>query len=211
MLKLYSDSDSRIRPEIPIDSREIGRDVFVPSVEWADWILETFIRQGSLYNPDHKHLEFAHLGVLWTNCANVRQMRGVIGEAEIPLPKGSRWQIARQKYQLSMWFGAVPDFIITLAGDYLGEANDRTLCATIEHELYHCGHALNEYGFPKFHRDGSPVFGIKGHDVEEFIPVAARYGLRSDLKLLLDQANQSPHIGDEVLAGVCGTCRRAAA
>jgi hypothetical protein len=184
----------------------------VPSRDWAEWIVETFVApDGAFNNPDHRHLEFAHIGVLWTNAANKRHMLFTLAEAEMPNPRGGPWQIARQKHQLSEWFGSAPDFLITYSGTQLENATDRTLCAVTEHELYHCGQARDEFQFPKFHRDGSPVFGIKGHDIEEFVGVAARWALRPELKLLLEQANQQPHISDEVIEGVCGTCARLAA
>lgn len=200
------------RPEVPISSRNTGQDVLVPSPEWAEWIVSTFVSpDGAFHNSDHRHLEFAHIGVLWTNATNRRQMKITFAEAEIPNPRGGAWQVARQKYQLSQWFGNVPDFLLTFSGENLGEAGDRTLCAVIEHELYHCAHAETPFGAPRFHDDGSPIFAIRGHDVEEFIGVARIWGLRSELRLLLEQAAQEPKVPDDVITGVCGTCRRMAA
>lgn len=200
------------RPEIPIEARNDGPDFFAPSRDWSNWIVETFVADtGAFYNPDHQHLLFAHIGVLWTNVYNRRQMLTVLGEAEMPNPRGGKWQVARQKYQLSEWFGSVPDFIITLSGEKLSQASERTICAVIEHELYHCAHAQTPFGAPRFHDDGSPIFAIKGHDIEEFVGVVARWGMRPELKLLLEQANQQPKVPDEVIEGVCGTCRKLAA
>ena len=47
-------------------------DEFVPAPEVWEWALATFVaREGALHNPEHAHLEFAHVGVLWTSIENV--------------------------------------------------------------------------------------------------------------------------------------------
>jgi hypothetical protein len=39
---------------------------------------------------------------------------------------------------------------------------------------------LDEFGCPKFNRQtGLPVFGMIGHDVEEFVGIVRRYGAGS--------------------------------
>jgi hypothetical protein len=174
----------------------------------ATWLRDTFVTEGSpLYNEDHKHLAFAAIGVLWTNVANSGQQRTVLATAEMPTPKGARWTIARAKYQLAQWFGDVPDFVITLSAPLLSDVDDATFCAVLEHELYHCSQARNEFGAPKWHLDGSPVFGIRGHDVEEFVSIVARYGAGATrVGALVQAAQQRPLVQAASIVGACGTC-----
>lgn len=178
-----------------------------------EWVTRTFLkRESTLYNPDHDHLNEAHIGFLWTNVENRRQMRRVIATAEDPNPAGgSKWKNARAEQQLREWFGAIPDFLITLYAPFLVEADNRTFCAIIEHELYHCAQKLDEFGSPKFQSDGLPAFAIRGHDVEEFIGVATRYGMTADIKKLFDAVSSTRQVSDRAIDGVCGTCLRVAA
>jgi hypothetical protein len=55
------------------------------------------------------------------------------------------------------------------------------------------------------------MYAIRGHDVEEFFGVAARYGLPGDLKALVELAKQQPQLPDRVIEGACGTCLARAA
>ena len=208
--KAGSRNPARFRPHPPPTVDEVAHDRFEPAPEVLTWIRSTFIEPGApLYNPDHQHLEFAHLGVLWTNKSYRKQQRWIIGQAEDP--KGGTsgaWKKGRGEQQLEQWFGgSVPDFLITLYAPRLKTFDDRSFCAVIEHELYHCAHATNEFGQPKFSREtGKPLFALKGHDVEEFFGVAARYGLPKDLKALVELAQQQPQLPDRVIEGACGTC-----
>ena len=202
------------RPTPPREVDEVAADRFVPAPDLLAWIRSTFIdRDAPLYNPDHAHLEFASLGVLWTNKSYRKQQRWIIGQAEDP--KGGTqgaWKKGRGEQQLAEWFGLTPDFVITLYAPKLKTFDDRSFCAVIEHELYHCAQDTNEFGQPKFSRDtGKPLFSIRGHDVEEFFGVAARYGLPADLKALLELAQQQPVLPDRIIEGACGTCLARAA
>ena len=50
--------------------------VFAPAPDVSAWLFETFVfDDGPLSNEDHRHLRFAHLGVLWTNVPNSARMR----------------------------------------------------------------------------------------------------------------------------------------
>lgn len=211
--RLASRNPARFRPMPPPTVDEIAPDHFYPAPEVLTWIRSTFIEPGGpLHNPDHAHLEFATLGVLWTNKSYRKQQRWIIGQAEDP--KGGTsgaWKKGRGEQQLTEWFGAVPDFVITLYAPKLKTFDDRSFCAVIEHELYHAAQDTDEFGQPKWHRDGSPMFAIKGHDIEEFHGVAARYGLPADLKALLELAQQQPALPDRIIEGACGTCMARAA
>lgn len=183
-------------------------EAFQPAPELLDWIRQTFLDEaGALFNRDHDHLGQAALGVLWTNVPNQRQMRQVAATAEIPRAQGSIWLKARHDYQLEQWFGAVPDFLITIDAVIADLTPDANFCARIEHELYHCAQAVDEYGSPRFRKDGTPVFGIRGHDVEEFVGVVKRYGAEaSGVAALFEAASQSPLIRASRIDAACGTC-----
>lgn len=190
-------------------------DRFEPSTELHDWIVETFIAgDGPLMNEDHTHLADAHLGILWTNCDNTRNMRLVLGQTELMPPMAmGKWQRARAIQQIEEWFGSMPDFLITFFAPACAGMNDASFCALVEHELYHAAQKLDQYGMPAFHREtGKPIFAIRGHDVEEFTGVVRRYGAdAAGVKPLVDAANAKPLIDGAEIDGVCGTCLRAAA
>lgn len=136
-------------------------------------------------------------------------MKTVVGEAEIPNPKGGAWGKARAERQLIDWFGEIPDFIVTLDAGYCLDAAAVELLALLEHELYHCGQQLDEFGFPKFRQDGRPIFAMRGHDVEEFAGVVRRYGIAAagrDAVDFVKAAKLKPEIAKAKIAALCGSC-----
>lgn len=189
-------------------------DRFVPAFDLRDWIADTFLREESdLFNADHAHLRDASLGVLWTNCDNSRNMRSVIGQAELMPPAAmGKWQKARAAQQVEEWFGDMPDFLLTFSAPAANGMDDASFCALVEHELSHCAQALDIFGMPKFRKDGSPVFCIKGHDTEEFIGVVRRYGAWTpDLVEMKEALNSVPSVPAFSIGQACGTCRERAA
>lgn len=183
---------------------------FLPAPEVRDWLKATFLEEGApLFNEDHKHVLTADLEVLWAAGGFNKQGRTVIGTAEEVNFRAGGWQKARQEFQMNQWFGRVPDFLITLDGSYARDATDLEFCALVEHELYHIGHKLNEHGAPAFDRWGSPKLGIRGHDVEEFVGVVARYGMgpaEGALARMVAAANEGPTLKPLHIAQACGTC-----
>jgi hypothetical protein len=193
---------------------DVVNDLFVPDFELRSWIIDTFISEtADLCNSDHAHLRDANLGVLWTNCDNSRNMRSVIGQAELMPPMAmGKWQRARASQQVVEWFGGMPDFLLTFSAPAAATMDDTSFCALVEHELYHCAQKLDRYGMPAFNKAGLPVFAIRGHDVEEFVGVVARYGAQAaGVSEMVDAANRRPSIGLASIAGACGTCLRAVA
>ncbi len=187
---------------------------FEPAEDLREWIVSTFIDpDGELANPDHQHLADAEIGVLWTNVGNSRNMRSVIGQAEIMPPMAmGKWQKARATQQVEDWFGAVPDFLLTFYAPAASTMDDASFCALVEHELYHCAQKRDAFGMPKFGQDGRPSFAIRGHDVEEFVGVVARYGASaSGVAEMVEAANRRPTVATADIAGACGTCLRAVA
>lgn len=188
---------------------------FVPAHDLTDAVMRIFVEEGGpLANEDHAHLQMAQLGFLWTDAAGKHQGSVILGTAEMFTPRGPAWVKARQVAQMLSWFGQIPDFVITLSAPFVGERLARgdawSVCALIEHELYHCGHALDGFGNPRFRRStGLPVWYIKGHDVEEHIGVVERYGAYSpELQRLVAAANRGPSVARADVAGVCGSCLR---
>lgn len=201
------------RPQPPRELFEVGTRVsFLPAPDLAEWARATFIDDSApLLNEDHHHLQRASIGFLWTSVRNSRQMRLIVGQAEVGQPRGAmgKWPKARAEQQLEDWFGEIPDFLITLDADYASQCEDATFCALVEHELYHCAQDIDAFGQPKFRQDGRPAFAMRGHDAEEFIGIVRRYGAghaAGGVQGLVEAANRRPEIAKAEIAGVCGTC-----
>lgn len=199
---------------IPVELAEPG-EKFIPCPKTIAWIRETFLDPNSpLYNVEHDHLNSAQIGVLWTNAPNTRHMKTIVATAELAKPPTSlgKWAKARWLYQVEQWFGTTAlDFIITFFAPFFAGAEETQHFAVPDHELYHCGQKLDDFGLPKFSKTtGKPVFGLRGHDVEEFVGIYRRYGYQAgagDSKALILAAKQKPEIGLAQIAGMCGTCR----
>lgn len=191
---------------------EIGAATFIPSPEVAEWVELTFLDPASaIANEDHAHLANAHIGFLWTVVENSRKGRGVIGQCETGSPQGAmgKWSHARAEQQIVDWFGAIPDFIITLDADYCRQCGDSEFMALVEHELYHAAQDVDAFGAPKFSKStGAPVFVIRGLDVEQFVGVVRRYGVdASGVREMVDAANRPPEIARAHIEHACGTCQ----
>lgn len=189
------------------------RDRFEAAPELEAWIRQAFI-DGicDTVNPDHAHLQDATLGCLWTNVELRIGMKRVAATAEAPFSQGNAWKKGRFNQQLEAWFGCMPDFILTFDALLAVRAPDLGFCARCEHELYHCAQAENKDGDPKFSLStGDPIFAIRGHDVEEFTPIALRYGVKAcagDSENFVRAAMQKPLFGHAEIEGACGTCGR---
>jgi hypothetical protein len=201
------------RPQPPADMVEATIDApwFKPAPELLEWMTSAFIEEGGpLGNPDHGHLVGARIGVLWTNVRNTRHGRVVVGQCEFKPPGGTmgKWAKARAQAQLRGWFGDELDFLLTFDAGHAARASDAEFCALVEHELYHCGQASDEFGAPKFiESTGLPVYQLRGHDIEEFVGVVRRYGaVTQDIGRLLEAAQGEPEVSAVSVASVCGTC-----
>jgi len=203
------------RPQPPreifeIDARQVHR--FIPSPELCAWARATLIDTGSdIENPDHLHLQHASIGFLWTNKPNARQGRRIVGMCETGEPRGSmgKWPRGRAEQQLIEWFGEVPDFVVTIDATYAVQCGDAEFCALIDHELYHAGQERDEFGQPKFTQEGRPKFGMRGHDVEEFVGIVRRYGVGAaagETLALVEAAQGKPEVAFASISQACGTC-----
>lgn len=196
------------RPQPPIELLHENPGRFVPDEAFGCWIAATFVEDGGeLYNPDHKHLQFATIGVLWTDIDQRKAQRTVIGQAELMPPMAmGKWQRERACQQVEEWFGGMPDFLLTFHAYAAHTMDDVSFCALVEHELYHCAQKTDEFGAPKFGSDGRPSYAIKGHDVEEFVGVVSRYGMNPDVARMVEAAKSGPSMPRLNVARACGTC-----
>lgn len=206
-----------MRPQPPIalqsDLRTPERWQRAPELE--EWLYQSFILSGSpLQNPEHAHLELARIGCLWTNAANCKGGASIAATAEIPQVDGDQWSKARVRWLLTEWFGEIPDFLLTFDAVTWAQADDTSACALMEHELYHCGQARDQYGQSRFSKlTGEPVWSMRPHDVEEFVGVVRRYGTHTvnpKLRELAEVAQQVPTVARGAIRLACGTCGRVA-
>lgn len=175
------------------------------------WARERFIDPGGpLTNPHHEHLQSASIGWLWTNTTAEHRGRRIAGEAQMLKEAPAKWAQLRTEMQLRQWFGHLPTFLITLDANYAREAPDDAFCALVEHELYHCGQEVDEFGSPKFKQSGEPSFTMRGHDVEQFVGVVERYGAAAAGVAEMVNAANSHHgrVQDDAVSAACGTCAR---
>lgn len=199
------------RPYPPAEVLESLSSVFLPAPELEAWARSTFIAEtAQLANPDHEHLQQAEIGFLWTNEPNERRGKTILGTCSLMPPSGDKWAAGRATAQLLDWFGDMPDFLITIYAPAAAEMDDASFMALIEHEAYHAGQARDRYGQPKFDREtGKPVWGLLGHDVEQFVGVVRRYGADAAMvREMVAAANKGPEIAPAKIAAACGNCLR---
>lgn len=183
---------------------------YMPAPEVLIWARTEIITEGGrLHNEDHAHLEYVDVQFLWAPEGFNKAGRTVIGQAEEVTFRCGPWQKGRQQQQMVDWFGAVPDYLITLDASYCLTCSDAEFCALVEHELMHIGQELDEFGGPAFTKDGLPRLAIRGHDVEEFVGIVRRYGVGhpdGTLAALVAAANNAPEVAKINIARACGTC-----
>lgn len=200
-------------PEPPASLLDIneGLNRFLPAEEFNLFLEQTILDENHfLFNDEHLHLSKATIGFLWTSAPNARQMKRIVGTAEMPLFRGNRWQKARQEQQIEEWFGCQPDFLITFDASFWAESSAAERLAVFEHELYHCAQAVDAFGMPRFSRmTGKPIFSMRAHDVEEFTGVVRRYGIGATGQDRVDfaaAAAEKPLIAEAQIKAMCGTC-----
>ncbi|MBC8134514.1 MAG: hypothetical protein H8F28_01335 [Fibrella sp.] len=175
------------------------------------WVKNVFIdRSGPLYNEDHWHLADATIGYFWTNVQNGKPEKMTVGQAELVGKLGGKWQTASYQFYLRQCFGIVPKFVIRIDSVWAVEADDRGFCALVDHELYHCAVALDEFKVPRRNAEDEFIYCMRRHDSEEFDRIVARYG--SELTTggsagIIRAAQRRASITDEMIAEACGTGR----
>ncbi|GAA0907630.1 putative metallopeptidase [Rothia nasimurium] len=190
-----------------VDGQGWAIESFAPAPEVTEWAKATFLAEdGQLANEDHAHLRDASIAFLWAASGFPKRGRMVLGQCEELVFRCGPWQKGRQEQQMLQWFGHIPDYLITLAADHCATCSDAEFCALVEHELYHIGHAKDEFGAPKFTKDGLPKLEMRSHDVEEFVGVVRRYGPSEDVARLVKAASAPPEVAKINIARACGTC-----
>jgi hypothetical protein len=204
-----------MKTSIPIPPQRFvdGPEAFIPAKDLDTFVWNSFLSESSkLHNPDHEHLIHAEIGYLWTNQKYEKKGKRILGTAE-QVKIGNKWSDGRKAQQIYDFFAEIPDFIITIDAVWFAQADNPSRCALLEHELYHCAQAKDQYGYPKFsNQTGLPVFTIAPHDVEEFIGVVKRYGSEAtDITELIRVANKGPEIAKADINGICGSCMKSVA
>ena len=186
---------------------------FLPAPELADWVKTTFCSEnGQLFNPDHAHLTDIDLCFLWAGVCSQRQGRQILGEAKLIGPSQPSWSRQMVDWQMKQWFGGLPLALITIDAEYAATCGDAEFCALIEHELYHLAHATDDFGMPRFTKQGDVVLAMRPHDVEEFVGVVRRYGSKAaGVEALVAAAAMKPEMPALNIARACGTCMLKAA
>lgn len=72
--------------------------------------------------------------------------------------------------------GHLPKFVVVINAPWWEQASAHEREALVFHELMHVRQKMDKFGGLKFDKDGLPVYGCQGHDIEEFRAVVARYG-----------------------------------
>jgi len=130
--------------------------------------------------PEFAHLKDgqAQIRFLLDLQETISQGRQILGMVHIPSVQGRLkrlfdWMLAK------LFHGEQLDFLITLDDVWWEAATEQQREILIFHELCHCIQKTDKEGEPRFTEEGRPVFGLLGHDVEEFSATVRRYGAYS--------------------------------
>jgi hypothetical protein len=131
---------------------------------------------------EHSHLRDATIGYLFRDDELTRHGKVTVAEAilvERILPSDKRWsRLVKWSIQHHVLHTAtLPDFLVLIDRHLWAGFDAEQKLALVDHELMHASQANDENGSPKFHKDGRPVWSIRGHDVEEFAGTVERHGL----------------------------------
>lgn len=140
--------------------------------------------------PEHEHLKDLDATIDWLmrNDEKIRGGRRVLGSVHLPGVRGELSDLFDD--MLIGLLGRTPDFLIILETDYWNEATPLQREILVYHELSHCQQKVDRYGAPRVNSDGSPVWGLRGHDVEEFTQVVRRYGAHNtEIQEFINAAN----------------------
>lgn len=213
-----------VPPEELAEASDFG--AFRPAADLAAWARAAFISpDGPLHDEYHAELEEARIGFVWTNERRDRGDGLVLGEAGLArAPRAvSGWTAAAYRYQLrefyrGWWEGDEPadreaHFSITIYAPWFAEATDVDALTLLKHELCHCAQARVGGELRYDPRSGDPVWTLRPHDLEIFEQEVKWFGpdaMGGRVRRLLDLAKKPPLAGRAAIAGVCGSCRKAA-
>lgn len=128
--------------------------------------------------PEHANLleNEVHIGYVFRGTPKEKGGKTELGSVHVvrSMFQGGFKDMALQ--MLETFLGHLPEFLVVLDAQWWTQASDRQREALIFHELCHIKQKLDQYGAPRFDRDGNPVFGIVEHDITAFNDEVARYG-----------------------------------
>jgi len=150
------------------------------SVPGGDDLHPRYYWDRCLKYPEHMHLADGEPDVafLMRNFDKVEAGRQVLGSVHLPGVQGKLKDVF--EWMLASLLGGVPDFLVILDAGYWESVDDRRREILMFHEMAHCVQAEDQFGTPKFTREGIPVWKLRGHSVEEFTEVVRRYGAWND-------------------------------
>ena len=131
--------------------------------------------------PEHEHLKNGKptVGFLLRAHPKLEAGRQVLGSVHMPQVTGKLRDVFT--WMVEFTFGGIPDYLVILDAGYWESVDDRLREILMFHEMSHCVQKTDRYGEPQYSRiTGEPVWGLVGHDVEEFTAVVARYGAWND-------------------------------
>lgn len=210
-LRLRASETMLIRP-LPPEHLLGGLLGFEPAPEIERWARQTFINDGAALEVDElAHLQQASIGFVWTNVLNVRRDKMLLGTCALMPPTGDKWSAAARAAQIRDWFPDEEegiDFLITIYAPACFAMDDASWCALILHELKHAGQKRDREGQPMFDREtGKPVWGMIGHDLEEFVTVVRMFGATAaGAEEFVKAAIEGPTVSQAQMNVACGNC-----
>lgn len=144
--------------------------------------------------PEFEHLRDGEAYIEWLFRLEPERRGGrdVLGTVHMPQVQGQLKDVFL--WMLTELFGRLPDFLVVLDLEYWEACDARLREILVYHELCHAIQKVDREGSPRFDEEGRPVWGLRGHDVEEFSAVVRRYGAwNPDIKEFL--AAVSEHDG----------------
>lgn len=198
---------------------------FARAREVEEWIRRHFIEPDGVFFDDiHESLQQAYVGVLWAT--KEIKVRGLVpaGTAEMPTRSVARMSGHAKEmwlWQLRRFFGdeerpgRIPDYLLTFDAKYAAESEDVEWCATVKHELCHCGQETwdgKRDGPPRFTKTGRRVWTMWPHGVETFPEVAEAFGpVERGVPELMAALSRRPKFGAAQIEVACGYCMARAA
>lgn len=157
---------------------------------------------------DHVHLQQATVGYMFRD--DELRRRGDVIHAEAILVE--RILQSEKRYaRIVKWailrilkLDELPHFLILIDRNIWEGYSIEEKVALIDHELSHCDQDREEDGeTTKLHKDGTPCWRIRGHDLEEFCGVVARNGLWNErlvdmARVIVDRLSDDAGMGAEV-------------
>lgn len=212
------------RPVPPPDLCEPGI-LFASAPDLKLWAEATLLDpDSSVFNPAHEHLVDPDTGEIeagivycWSSWPGKSRGLPLIGFCELLRWSERQWPKARGLAPVIDWWidqggdpEERPDFLITLYAPWWAEASDLEALASLDHEVTHCGIALDEDGEPRYRQsDGQPIWCVRPHDIEEHVSIVERYGAWTPaLRRAALALRKGPTIGAVEIQGACGTCSR---